>query len=69
MPHPASSKPIRLFHKAVKYIFGQEDDEYAAKCRTAILVGIGLVKMPGPPNCQVMEISDDTSIGDVQQVA
>ncbi|ELX09962.1 hypothetical protein Jab_2c20460 [Janthinobacterium sp. HH01] len=55
--------------KAVKYMSGQEDDEYASKCRTAILVGIGLVELPEPPNCQVGQISDDTSSGDVQQVA
>lgn len=54
--------------KAVKYISGQEDDEYASKCRAAMLIGIGLVEMPEPPNCQNVQVSDDTSIGNVHQV-
>lgn len=55
--------------KAVKYISSNVDDEYASKCRTAILVGIGLVELPEPPNCQVVQLSDGTSIGDGLQVA
>jgi hypothetical protein len=55
--------------KAVKYLSSQKDDEYASKCRTAILVGIGLVDMPELPNCPDVQISDDTPIEDVNQVA
>lgn len=45
--------------EAVKYLSGQVDDEYASKCRMAILVGIGLVELPETPSYQPEQISDE----------
>lgn len=55
--------------RAVKHLSGQVDDEYASKCRTAILVGVGLVDLPDAPSCQTEQISDGAQPGDEQQVA
>jgi hypothetical protein len=53
--------------KAVKYISDHQDNEYASRCRTAILGGIGLVEIPEPPNLQVVQIANETSMSDVEQ--
>lgn len=49
---------------AVQYLSGQVDDEYASKCRAAILVGVGHIELPEVPSCQTEQISDDAQPDD-----
>lgn len=43
----------------VKYLSDHVDDEFASKCRTAIMVGVGLVELPVTPSYPTEHISDD----------
>lgn len=52
---------------AVKYLSEQVDDEYASKCRTAILLGVGIVELPEPPSYQTEQISDNPEHSSEQQ--
>lgn len=38
---------------AVQYLSMQADDEYAKRCREALLTGVGLVTLPSPPKIDV----------------
>jgi hypothetical protein len=54
---------------AVKYLSGHVDDEYASKCRTAILEGVGIVEFPEVPCSHNVETLGDGPPGDEELVA
>lgn len=45
---------------AVQFISEQADDDYAKRCREAILSGVGLVTLPRPPSSAPEPVSDAT---------
>lgn len=45
---------------AVQYLSEQPDDDYAKRCREAILSGVGPVSLPGPPSAAPEPVSDAT---------
>lgn len=61
--------PTSSLFAVVKYLSAQADDNFAAKCRTAILAGVGIVEFPEVPSDQIRQFLHESQLSDTKASA